>query len=58
MAGEHVQQKLSIRNAVKSVLAAGGPLTYDMAGEERAAPMSTVAGAIIRELTRLVAAAG
>jgi hypothetical protein len=45
-----------VENAVKSVLAAGGPLTYDLAGEERAAPMSTVAEAIVRELTRLLAA--
>jgi isocitrate/isopropylmalate dehydrogenase len=46
----------AVENAVKSVLAAGGPLTYDLAGDERAAPMSTVAGAIIRDLTRLLAA--
>jgi 3-isopropylmalate dehydrogenase len=46
----------AVENAVKSVLAAGGPLTYDLVGEERAAPMSTVAEAIVRELTRLLAA--
>jgi isocitrate/isopropylmalate dehydrogenase len=46
----------AVENAVKAVLAAGGPLTYDLAGEERAAPMSAVAAAIIRELTRLLAA--
>jgi isocitrate/isopropylmalate dehydrogenase len=46
----------AVENAVKSVLAAGGPLTYDLAGEERAAPMSTVSAAIVRELTRLLAA--
>src|SRR5262245_49753424 len=35
----------AVENAVKSVLASGGPLTYDLAGEERAAPMSAVASA-------------
>ena len=36
--------------AVKKVLAAGGPLTYDMVGEEHAAPMSQVAAAVVREM--------
>jgi 3-isopropylmalate dehydrogenase len=46
----------AVENAVKSVLSAGGPLTYDLVGEERAAPMSAVATAILRELPRLLAA--
>ena len=45
----------AVESAVKAVLAAGAPLTYDLAGEERAAPMSAVAAAIIRELNRLLA---
>ncbi|HJZ87282.1 MAG TPA: isocitrate/isopropylmalate family dehydrogenase [Polyangia bacterium] len=40
--------------AVRAVLAAGAPLTYDLVGEERAAPMSRVGDAVIRELEKLL----
>ncbi len=36
--------------AVRAVLERGEPLTYDLAGEERAAPMSKVGDAILEEL--------
>jgi len=46
----------AVESAVKQVLMAGAPLTYDLVGEERAAPMSAVGDAVIKELGRLLAA--
>jgi 3-isopropylmalate dehydrogenase len=43
--------------AVQRVLAAGAPLTYDLVGEQHAAPMSAVGDAVLAELDRLLAAA-
>lgn len=40
-----------IEAAVADLLAAGGPLTYDMVGHEHAAPRSAVTGAVIDRLT-------
>jgi len=42
-----------VEQAVRAVLARGEPLTYDLVGEERAAKMSQVADAILKELERL-----
>ncbi len=42
----------AVEESVKHVLAAGAPLTYDLVGEERAAPMSEVARAIVGELKK------
>jgi 3-isopropylmalate dehydrogenase len=42
-----------IEAAVRRVLEAGEPLTYDLVGEEKAAPMSVVADAILREFEGL-----
>jgi isocitrate/isopropylmalate dehydrogenase len=44
-----------VEEAVRAVLDRGEPLTYDLAGEDRAAPMSAVADAILREFERLSA---
>jgi isocitrate/isopropylmalate dehydrogenase len=46
----------AVETSVKKLLAAGAPLTYDLVGEERAAPMSQVAAALIRELESLLVA--
>ncbi len=42
-----------IELAVRAVLERGEPLTYDLAGEEKAATMSQVTDAILRELERV-----
>jgi 3-isopropylmalate dehydrogenase len=44
-----------IETAVKTILERGEPLTYDLAGPERAAPMSRVGDAVIAELGRRLA---
>jgi 3-isopropylmalate dehydrogenase len=41
-----------IEDAVKAVLRRGSPLTYDLVGEQRAAPMSKVTDAILEELSK------
>jgi 3-isopropylmalate dehydrogenase len=41
-----------IEAAVRVVLERGEPLTYDLVGEERAAPMSKVGDAILAEMAR------
>jgi 3-isopropylmalate dehydrogenase len=41
-----------IETAVRTVLEKGEPLTYDLVGEERAAPMSKVGDAILAEMAR------
>lgn len=41
----------AIEGAVQSLLAAGGPLTYDMVGVERAAPTSAVGKALAARVT-------
>ncbi len=46
-AGDKVEQ------AVRTVLERGEPLTYDLVGEARAAPMSKVGDAILAELEKL-----
>ncbi|MBI4510893.1 MAG: isocitrate/isopropylmalate dehydrogenase family protein [Deltaproteobacteria bacterium] len=43
-----------IEQAIQTILRRGEPLTYDLAGEERAAPMSRVADAVVTELERLL----
>jgi 3-isopropylmalate dehydrogenase len=43
--------------AVRRVLLAGAPLTYDLVGADRAASLSQVADAVLRELTSLLTAA-
>jgi 3-isopropylmalate dehydrogenase len=43
-----------IEAAVRIVLERGEPLTYDLVGEERAAPMSKVGDAILGELDKLL----
>jgi 3-isopropylmalate dehydrogenase len=43
----------NVELAVRAVLERGAPLTYDLVGEERAARMSQVADAILKELERL-----
>ena len=42
----------AIEDAVRAVIAAGAPLTYDLVGLERAAKMSEVTGAIVEQLAR------
>ena len=37
----------AIETAIKTVIAQGAPLTYDLVGEEKAAPMSVVTTAIL-----------
>src|SRR5262249_43211008 len=44
----------AIEEAVRRVLRAGAPLTYDLVGEERAAPTTEVADAVVRELNALL----
>jgi 3-isopropylmalate dehydrogenase len=44
----------AVEEAVRAVLAKGAPLTYDLAGEERSAPMSEVTTAIAGELRSLL----
>jgi 3-isopropylmalate dehydrogenase len=44
----------AIERAVRAVLERGSPLTYDLVGEEKAAPMSQVAGAVLEELGPLL----
>ena len=39
-----------IERAVRNLLVAGEPLTYDLVGQDRAASMSAVASAIIESL--------
>jgi 3-isopropylmalate dehydrogenase len=46
-----------VEQAVRAILERGEPLTYDLAGEEKAAPMSKVGDAIVKELEKLFAAA-
>ncbi len=46
-----------IEVAVRRVLERGEPLTYDLVGEERAAPMSKVGDAIVKELEKALAEA-
>jgi 3-isopropylmalate dehydrogenase len=41
--------------AVRAVLRAGAPLTYDLVGPDHAAPMSEVTAAVVAELDRLLA---
>ncbi len=41
----------AVEEAVRAVLRSGQPLTYDLWGEENAAPMSKVTGAVLTELT-------
>ena len=43
-----------VEAAVRKVLAAGSPLTYDLVGEERAAPLSRVAEAVVGELAGIL----
>jgi 3-isopropylmalate dehydrogenase len=45
-----------VEAAVRAVLRRGEPLTYDLVGEERAAPGSVVAQAVLAELRSLLAA--
>ncbi len=45
-----------VEQAVRAVLQRGEPLTYDLVGVERAAPMSKVGDAIVAELQRLLVA--
>ena len=40
----------TVERAVRAVLKRGEPLTYDLVGEERAAPMSAVGKAVMTEL--------
>jgi isocitrate/isopropylmalate dehydrogenase len=49
-----VRSGAAIERAVRSVLERGSPLTYDLVGEEHAAPMSQVAGAVLEELGPLL----
>jgi isocitrate/isopropylmalate dehydrogenase len=43
-----------IELAVRGILERGEPLTYDLVGEERAAPMSKVGDAVVSELDKLL----
>jgi 3-isopropylmalate dehydrogenase len=45
-----------VEQAVTRILERGEPLTYDLVGEERGAPMSAVGKAVVAELERLLAA--
>ena len=49
-----VQAGDAVEESVRQVLAAGAPLTYDLVGEARAAPMSAVSAAIIERLGALL----
>jgi 3-isopropylmalate dehydrogenase len=44
-----------VEQAVTAILARGAPLTYDLVGEEKAAPMSKVGDAVLAELKTLLA---
>src|SRR5262249_9070144 len=44
----------AVEQAVRKVLSTGAPLTYDLVGAERAAPMSVVGNAIMSELQGLL----
>jgi len=57
---KHADSKLTaaaaaVETAVRKVLRQGAPLTYDLVGEEHAAPLSVVATAILEELGPLLA---
>jgi 3-isopropylmalate dehydrogenase len=43
-----------VEAAVCAVLERGEPLTYDLVGEEKAAPMSKVGDAVLQELGRML----
>jgi isocitrate/isopropylmalate dehydrogenase len=43
-----------IESAVRAVLERGEPLTYDLVGDERAAPMSKVTSAVMEALTPML----
>ena len=45
----------AIETAITRVLTAGAPLTYDLVGDEHAAPMSAVGTAVIGELEKILA---
>jgi 3-isopropylmalate dehydrogenase len=45
----------AVEEAVRAVLEKGEPLTYDLVGEERAAPMSRVTAAILAQLSARLA---
>jgi len=51
-----VRSGAAIERAVRAVLERGSPLTYDLVGDEQAAPMSQVAGAVLEELGPLLRA--
>jgi 3-isopropylmalate dehydrogenase len=44
----------AVEEAIRTVLKRGEPLTYDLAGEARAAPMSKVTGAILEALSPIL----
>jgi 3-isopropylmalate dehydrogenase len=44
----------AVETAVRAVLSAGSPLTYDLVGNERAAKMSETTAAILGELERVL----
>ena len=44
---EDAGNRAAFETAIKTVIAQGAPLTYDLVGEEKAAPMSAVTTAIL-----------